>query len=96
MPENANMSERARAYDSGAMGGRDGLAPRLSATDDFGTVTAKFDGVDDIGSVLIDRKLSVHGSVWKTLMPTGSRVRASGPWTRSREPVDKSARAPTG
>ena len=35
-------------------------------------------------------------SVWKTLTSAGSRVRASGPWTRSREPVDKSARAHTG
>jgi len=48
---------RAAAYESGASGALEGKAPRLSATDADGTVTAKFDGVD--GSTMVDRKVAV-------------------------------------
>jgi hypothetical protein len=47
----------AAAYEAGAAGHVPGKAPRLSATDAEGTVTAKFDGVD--GGTMVDRKLSV-------------------------------------
>ena len=41
-------------------------------------------------------KTKVCRSVWKTLRFARSRVRASGPRIRSREPAGKSARAPNG
>src|SRR5690606_23799723 len=47
----------AKAYEAGIPGGAPGWAPRLSATDDEGTITAKFDGGKS--NILIDRKTSV-------------------------------------
>ncbi len=59
--ENAHMSARARAYDSGAPGSRDGLAPALRYTkpgaDRISYV--KFDGPEEESGVMVDRKLRV-------------------------------------
>jgi len=52
--ENANMGGAARAYERGAAGAREGLAPALVGP---GGNLVKFDGIE--GSVLIDRKVAV-------------------------------------
>jgi hypothetical protein len=55
--KDAHGNAEAAAYEAGAAGNVPGKAPQLTATDDTGTVTAKFDGVD--GHVMVDRKLSI-------------------------------------
>ncbi|RBQ20028.1 hypothetical protein DP939_09355 [Spongiactinospora rosea] len=59
--ENANMSSAARAYDAGAGGSRGGGAPTLQYYKASGTTLSqiKFDGLDQVNGVMIDRKLSV-------------------------------------
>ena len=47
-------NEEAKAYEAGIPGGAPGWAPRLSATDDEGTITAKYDGRE--GPEMLDRK----------------------------------------
>jgi hypothetical protein len=61
VPENANMSSSARAYDSGAVGSRDGYAPALQyyQADSDTISTIKFDGFDEGNGTLIDRKVAV-------------------------------------
>ncbi|MFB8439426.1 RHS repeat-associated core domain-containing protein [Streptomyces niveus] len=59
--ENANMSSAARAYDSGAVGSRAGVAPALQYYKAGGKSLSqiKFDGFDAVNRVMIDRKVSV-------------------------------------
>ncbi|MFG2471118.1 polymorphic toxin-type HINT domain-containing protein [Streptomyces canus] len=61
--ENANMSQAARKYDSGALGSRVGKAPALQYYKPGGKrlSTVKFDGMDATNGVMIDRKLNVTG-----------------------------------
>ena len=40
--------------------------------------------------------LAPQGSVWKTLMPAGSRFPAGGPWLHAREPLGRVGRGLTG
>ena len=51
-------NETGAAYEVGIPGGVRGWAPRLSATDAEGTVTAKYDGVE--GNTVIERKTSIR------------------------------------
>jgi hypothetical protein len=61
VPENANVSAGAAAYDAGAVGSRTGYAPALDYINaDRSTLgSVKFDGFDKASGVLIDRKVSV-------------------------------------
>ncbi|MEU1542050.1 ricin-type beta-trefoil lectin domain protein [Actinacidiphila glaucinigra] len=59
--ENAHMSAKARAYDSGATGSRSGVAPALQYYKVGGKRLShvKFDGIDEANRVMIDRKWAV-------------------------------------
>ncbi|MDQ1045374.1 polymorphic toxin-type HINT domain-containing protein [Streptomyces sp. V4I2] len=61
--ENANMSQAARKYDSGALGSQVGKAPALQCYKAGGKrlSTVKFDGMDATNGVMIERELNVTG-----------------------------------
>jgi len=53
------ITEGPAAYQEGVAASKHGFAPRLSAVDVNGTITAKFDGVDVSTGEMVDRKLNV-------------------------------------
>ena len=89
-------NEEAKAYEAGIPGGVPGWAPRLSATDEEGTITAKYDGIE--GDTVIDRKLAITfhpGTIEKALRQSaiaatnGYRIRWEVPNERQKRQAER-------
>ena len=79
-------------YEKGAAGWVDGKAPRLSAIDERGIISVKFDGID--GGTLVDRKTAVtmHPKIYKQLVRQSAAAAQNGYTVRWEVPKQGEAR----